>query len=73
MNKLSLADVQLIRIEYASGKHSCRTLAKKYGVCKTHIAYVLNSKRWKRVPIPYWLELQIQHVKERNIKFFRTA
>lgn len=73
MKKLSEEDVKWIRREYSGGSHSCRSLAKKHGISKTHVAYVLNSKRWGSVPIPYWLELQIKHVREENIKFFRSA
>ena len=35
-----------IRLDYANGGFTNRSLAKKYNLGKTHIGLIINNKRW---------------------------
>lgn len=49
--KLTSAQVQAIRAEYAAGSTQV-TLAQRYGCSQAAISQMLRGKSWRRVPQP---------------------
>lgn len=48
--KLTAKDVLAIRAAHASGK-STRTLAKKYGINKSHVSNITRRHSWRHIPV----------------------
>lgn len=47
--KLSEADILSIREDHSSGKLGTTALARKYGVCRTHIQCILRGELWSHL------------------------
>lgn len=47
--KLSEEQVREIRVLYATGDYTYRSLGKKYGVNKTPIGYIIKRINWSHV------------------------
>lgn len=68
--KLGSNEVREIRDLYAKGRHTCRSLGAKFGVCKSNIEWVLNGKTWKHIVISEELAERILEIKQRNNRAF---
>ena len=47
--RLTVEQVRAIRAEYATGKVLQKDLARKYGVTRVNISYILRRRTWRNV------------------------
>jgi len=59
-SKLTEAGVVQMRLDYATGHYSLRTLGQKYGVSKTHARYIVSGRKWKSANGPITNPQQVE-------------